>query len=172
MPRGKYIAAKWHKLSFALMLTIPQPTASQTASTAIPATPTEEVAFINDVRAVRPATEMQQQIRALAAQLGLTISEVAVVLATSARTFARQLTAESAAGNALLSKGQVERLLLLQAVAAHGLDVFEDQDKFNRWLRRPLILLQNQSPLQVLDTVTGFRLVDQLLGRMEYGVYS
>jgi putative toxin-antitoxin system antitoxin component (TIGR02293 family) len=54
----------------------------------------------------------------------------------------------------------------------HGVEVFEDQGKFNRWLRRPLPLLQQQSPLQLLDTVTGFRVVDQLLGRIAYGVYS
>ena len=91
------------------------------------------------------------------------------ILATAERTFARQLSADKALA---LTKAQAERLLLLQLLAAHGLDVFEDQGKFNRWLRRPLAVLQQQSPLQLLDTVTGFRVVDQLLGRIEYGVYS
>ena len=94
---------------------------------------------------------------------------MAAVLATSERTFARQLGAEQPTP---LTKAQAERLLLLQLLAKHGLAVFEDQGKFNRWLRRPLPLLQHESPLQLLDTVTGFRLIDQLVGRMEYGVYS
>ena len=64
------------------------------------------------------------------------------------------------------------RELLLQQLAEHGVDVFEDQGKFNRWLRRPLPLLANQSPLDLLDTASGFQVVDELLGRIEYGVYS
>ena len=71
-----------------------------------------------------------------------------------------------------LTKAESERLLLLQHLVAHGVDVFEDQGKFNRWLRRPLPLLDGQSPLQLLDTASGFQVVDELLGRIEYGVYS
>lgn len=70
-----------------------------------------------------------------------------------------------------LNKVDSERLLL-KAPAAHGLRVFEDQGKFNRWLRRPLEILEGQSPLQLLDTATGFQVVDQLPGRIEDGVYS
>jgi len=102
----------------------------------------------------------------------LTVGEMALVLATPERTFARRLGAKPAEKAIPLTKVQSERLLLLNAVAAHGLAVFEDQGKFNRWLRRPLTMLQDQSPLQLLDTATGFRLIDQLLGRIEYGVYS
>lgn len=65
-----------------------------------------------------------------------------------------------------------ERLLLLAALAAHGLRVFEDEGKFNCWLRCPLAILDGHSPMQLLDTTTGFQVVDQILGRIEYGVYS
>lgn len=127
------------------------------------------VQFVQQVRAGLPATEAQQQVRELAIRLEVTLGEMAGILATAERTFARQLGADKATA---LTKAQAERLLLLQLLAAHGLDVFENQRKFNRWLRRPLPVLQQQSPLQLLDTVTGFRIVDQLLGRMEHGVYS
>ena len=98
--------------------------------------------------------------------LELTIRELATLLSINERTMARRLVAGS------LNKVESERLLLLNALAAHGLRVFEDQGKFNRWLRRPLEILENQSPLQMLDTATGFQVVDQILGRIEYGVYS
>ncbi len=106
------------------------------------------------------------QVRQVATLLELTIRELAVLLSMNERTMARRLVAGS------LNKVESERLLLLTALAAHGLRVFEDQGKLNRWLRRPLEILDGQSPLQLLDTATGFQVVDQILGRIEYGVYS
>ena len=106
------------------------------------------------------------EVRKVADLLELTIRELATLLSINERTMARRLVAGS------LNKVESERLLLLNALAAHGLRVFEDQGKFNRWLRRPLEILENQSPLQMLDTATGFQVVDQILGRIEYGVYS
>ncbi len=106
------------------------------------------------------------EVRRLATQLELTIRELATLLSMNERTMARRLVSGS------LNKVESERLLLLDALAAHGLRVFEDQGKFNRWLRRPLEILDSQSPLQMLDTATGFQVVDQILGRIEYGVYS
>lgn len=106
------------------------------------------------------------QVRQVATLLELTIRELSVLLSMNERTMARRLVSGS------LNKVESERLLLLEALAAHGLRVFEDQGKFNRWLRRPLEILDGQSPLQLLDTATGFQVVDQVLGRIEYGVYS
>lgn len=138
----------------------------------MPTTPASEVQFISEVRSGLLPAEAQRQVRDLAARLELTVAETAVVLATPERTFARRMSAKPAPSVPPLTKVQSERLLFLTRLAAHGLAVFEDQGKFNRWLRRPLALLQNQTPLQLLDTATGFRLIDQLLGRIEYGVYS
>lgn len=106
------------------------------------------------------------EVRKLASLLDLSIRELAALLAMNERTIARRLAGGS------LNKVESERLLLLKTLAAHGLRVFEDQGNFNRWLRRPLTILEGQSPLQLLDTATGFQVVDQILGRIEYGVYS
>ncbi|WP_229755415.1 type II RES/Xre toxin-antitoxin system antitoxin [Hymenobacter cavernae] len=108
-------------------------------------------------------TEFQR----LAALLELTIPEQAGLLSVTERTMARRI-AEHSTLNTLES----ERLVLLQKLAEHGVDVFEEQGKFNRWLRRPLRVLDDRSPLAYLDMTTGFVVVDQLLGRLEYGVYS
>ena len=107
------------------------------------------------------------EVRDVSRQLELTVRELAPILDTTERTLARRLE-----GTGELGKSESERLLLLQQLAEHGVDVFEDQGKFNRWLRRPLPLLVNQSPLDLLDTASGFQVVDELLGRIEYGVYS
>ena len=106
------------------------------------------------------------EVRRVATLLELTIRELSILLSLNERTMARRLVDGS------LNKVESERLLLLMALAAHGLRVFEEQGKFNRWLRRPLEMLGNQTPLQLLDTATGFQVIDQVLGRIEYGVYS
>lgn len=140
--------------------------------TSIPVATATGVRFVEQVRTGWSLEAGQQHARQLAAKLDMTLHEMALVLATAERTFARQLSAKPSEKTLAFTKAQAERLLLLQALTNHGVEVFEDQGKFNRWLRRPLPLLQQQSPLQLLDTVTGFRVVDQLLGRIAYGVYS
>jgi len=64
-----------------------------------------------------------------------------------------------------------ERLLLLKNILIHALDTFEGKETIVRnWLRMPLSELNDQSPLQMMDTVTGFSLVDDVLGRLDYGL--
>lgn len=66
-----------------------------------------------------------------------------------------------------------ERLLLLENLAAHGLLVFDGRaDALADWLRYPLRELRQQAPLQLLTTISGFGLVDDVLTRIEYGVYA
>jgi putative toxin-antitoxin system antitoxin component (TIGR02293 family) len=60
---------------------------------------------------------------------------------------------------------------LLTNLLQHGLDVFDaDADTLADWLRSPIRELNSQSPLQLLDTSTGFGLVDDVLGRIEHGI--
>ena len=72
-----------------------------------------------------------------------------------------------------LDEKALERFLLLQNLAAHGLLVFDGQpDAFADWLRSPLRELKSQPPLQLLTSISGFGLIDDVLTRIEYGVYS
>ena len=64
-----------------------------------------------------------------------------------------------------------ERLLLLKNILIHALDTFEDNENIVRnWLRTPLNELNDQTPLQLMDTITGFGMVDDVLGRLDYGL--
>lgn len=64
-----------------------------------------------------------------------------------------------------------ERLLLLKNVLIHALDTFEGNENIVRnWLRTPLNELNDQTPLQLMDTITGFGMVDDVLGRLDYGL--
>lgn len=70
-----------------------------------------------------------------------------------------------------LSTDASERLLLLRNVLFHALDTFEGKENIVRhWLRTSISELNDQSPLQLMDMVTGFSLVEQVLGRLDYGL--
>lgn len=106
------------------------------------------------------------RIDPLVKQLGLSLKELAGLLAVAERTLLRQRS------TARLDKAVAEQIVLLEQLAVHGLDVFdENAEVFKRWLRYPLPELNNQPPLSWLTTVTGIRLVDDVLTRIEFGVY-
>ena len=107
-----------------------------------------------------------RETAALAQRLELSGKEIARLLTLSPRTFHRRKPDD------ILDQVASERLLMLTRLADHGFAVFEEQGKFNRWLRRPLRILVNQAPLAILDTSQGIKMVDTLLGRIDYGVYS
>lgn len=143
---------------------VSEPAMSYVATAAVRVLPEKTSSF--DLIAQSRVGLTHVEVRRMATLLELTVRELATLLSMNERTMARRLVDGS------LNKVESERLLLLMSLAAHGLRVFEDQGKFNRWLRRPLEILDGQTPLQLLDTATGFQVVDQILGRIEYGVYS
>lgn len=102
----------------------------------------------------------------VAGMLGVTDKEMARLLNQSIATFHRQAKAP------LLDASTSERLLLLDRLATYGTTVFQDKGKFTRWLRRPLRLLADRSPVDLMDSTTGVQLVEDILGRIEYGVFS
>ena len=108
-----------------------------------------------------------QRVDQLSQLLGLSLKEMAALLQIAERTLHRFRS------EGKLDQHASERLLLLDSLAAHGLQVFDDRaDALANWLRYPLRELQTQTPFQLLTTISGFGLVDDVLTRIEYGVYS
>ena len=90
----------------------------------------------------------------VAGKVGLTDKEMAPILNLSERTLHRLRP------DALLDNNSSERLLLLEQLLGHGMDVFDGRaDILGRWLRIPLSELHQQAPLTLLDTTTGFGMV-------------
>lgn len=107
------------------------------------------------------------QVDQLAQLLNLSFKELSAVLQIAERTLHRFRS------EGRLDSQSSERLLLLENLAAHGLLVFDDRaDAFANWLRYPLRELKGQAPLQLLTTISGYSLVDDVLTQIEYGVYS
>lgn len=71
-----------------------------------------------------------------------------------------------------LSPEQSGRTWRFAEVLAKATDVLGDQDAAERWMMAPAMALDQRRPIDLLATPTGFELVEQLLGRMEYGVYT
>ena len=108
-----------------------------------------------------------QQADQLAQLLTLSLKELAAILQITERTLHRFRS------QGRLDAQASERLLLLENLAAHGLLVFDGRaDALADWLRYPLRELKGQAPIQLLNTISGFGLVDDVLTRIEYGVYA
>ena len=62
-----------------------------------------------------------------------------------------------------------EHLVLLISLYEHGIEVFESKENFDKWLLAENFLLDNKSPKEFLDTVTGIKFIDDRLTAIEYG---
>ena len=71
-----------------------------------------------------------------------------------------------------LSPEQSNFLYEVTRIYTRALDILGDKVTAEHWLEREQVALGNHSPLQMLDTTEGVRLVDDLLSQIEYGFYS
>ncbi|CCH53083.1 hypothetical protein BN8_02147 [Fibrisoma limi BUZ 3] len=108
---------------------------------------------------------MSKQVDEVAALVGLTDKEMAYALNMTLRNLYRLKDEQR------LPVAASERFHLLQNLLAHALDTFEGRKAtVLHWFRTPIRELAYQTPIQLLDTVTGFGLVDDVLGRLDHGL--
>ncbi|MDX1606946.1 MAG: antitoxin Xre/MbcA/ParS toxin-binding domain-containing protein [Candidatus Competibacterales bacterium] len=69
-----------------------------------------------------------------------------------------------------LTAEQSDRLLRVVRILALADATFASRDKAAMWLRRPTRTLAGERPLDLLDTGTGARQVESLLGRIAHGI--
>ncbi|TDE13412.1 DUF2384 domain-containing protein [Dyadobacter psychrotolerans] len=65
-----------------------------------------------------------------------------------------------------------EKIVSLADIYAYGYEVFEDTERFNNWIFRPNQALGGLPPFDFLDNQYGREEVKDLIGRIDYGVYS
>jgi putative toxin-antitoxin system antitoxin component (TIGR02293 family) len=51
-------------------------------------------------------------------------------------------------------------------------ETFGDPEKAELWLRRPNRALGGRTPIDLLETESGAEAVEQVLGRLAYGLFS
>jgi len=97
-------------------------------------------------------------------RLHLSLPEAAAVLRVPIRTLARRRIEKK------LASDESDRLYRLARIAAHAARLLGTDDQAAAWLRRPNRSLGGESPLEVLDTDSGAREVEDALGRLEHGL--
>jgi putative toxin-antitoxin system antitoxin component (TIGR02293 family) len=65
-----------------------------------------------------------------------------------------------------------EHILQLAGLVASGFKVFDSQQQFLAWIKRPNKALGNEAPIKLLDSRFGVRMVRDELGRIEHGIIS
>jgi putative toxin-antitoxin system antitoxin component (TIGR02293 family) len=105
-------------------------------------------------------------LTALATRFEIPQETLVRVLHLPPRTLARRKKARR------LSADESDRLLRLARVAARAEDVLGSQERAGAWLRGTVRALGGLRPLDLLDTDLGAQQVEQILGRIEHGVYS
>ncbi|MCX3263589.1 type II RES/Xre toxin-antitoxin system antitoxin [Pedobacter agri] len=108
----------------------------------------------------------KKSLTALGKQISLTMEEIASILHISDRTLQRYTQ------DTLVKTEYADRAIALAKLYERGIEVLGTTKAFNSWIRHPNKALNNETPLNLLDTGIGFEMVLQVLGRIEYGVFS
>ena len=106
------------------------------------------------------------ELETLQNSLHMPFEQLAAKLAISRSTLHRR----KAAGR--LSPDESDKVMRLSRLLEHATDVFGDIGKARAWLKFPQRGLGGAVPLDYAETEVGAREVDNLLGRIDYGVYS
>jgi putative toxin-antitoxin system antitoxin component (TIGR02293 family) len=103
----------------------------------------------------------------LAHQLSIERKTLARVVGISDRTLSRRL-----AKNERLSAEESDRTVRLARIVALTTGTLGTSQKASSWLQTPNRALDGERPLDLLDTDTGAKSVETILGRIAYGLYS
>jgi putative toxin-antitoxin system antitoxin component (TIGR02293 family) len=106
-------------------------------------------------------------LHALESRSGLALSRLASIIGIPERTLARR----KASGK--LMPEESERLLRIAAVFEDAVELFEgDVPAAVNWLNVPRKALGDRPPLSYARTEPGAREVENLIGRLEHGIFS
>ena len=97
------------------------------------------------------------------------VARFAAILGCSERKWSR---VRAGAPDVLLSPAESDRLLRTRRVLDHARTVFDDHRDTAAWLSAPNHALSGASPLSLMDTDAGVLLVEEVLTRLEFGVYA
>ncbi len=108
----------------------------------------------------------KQALLNLGTMLNLSLKELANLLPVTERTLQRREP------ETLLGAAVSEQIILIAEVTEKGSSVLGGIEPFKKWLREENLALGGHQPLHLLDTAIGVQLVEEELGKLEYGVYS
>ena len=106
------------------------------------------------------------ELKTLQDTLHLPFEKLAAKLCISRSTLQRR----KAAGR--LSPDESDKVIRFSRLLTHATRVFGDTERARAWLKHPQVGLDGAIPLDYASTETGAREVENLLGRIEYSVYT
>ena len=127
-------------------------------------------------RAIKNSMDLTELIRqglpasaivALAEKLDLKNAVISERLGIPQRTLSRRLSQR-----ARLTSAESDRTVRLARVYATAVEMIGNAEKAVEWLRTQNRALGGELPLDCMDTDLGAREVEDILGRIAYGVYS
>jgi putative toxin-antitoxin system antitoxin component (TIGR02293 family) len=83
------------------------------------------------------------------------------------RTLARRIAADEP-----LTVEETDKALRLERVATLADRVFGNPAKASRWLRKPKLSLSGKTPVEFLASESGARQVEEMLYRIEHGMFA
>ncbi len=131
--------------------------ASKTAATNF--APAQLIEVLRDGLPVR-------ELEALQTSLAVPMEKLVPMLGISKATFHRR----KAEGK--FSPTESDRVLRLARLMGRAAEVLESEENARQWLTAPQFGLGGAIPLEFAETEIGAREVEDLLGRIEHGVYS
>jgi putative toxin-antitoxin system antitoxin component (TIGR02293 family) len=121
----------------------------------------------------RPPISLLAEVRAgLPYRVVEHLVETGVVSAPELEALIPRRTLQDRKRRGTLSREQSDLAVRLARIHAIAEDVLGSPDKAHGWLRWPVPALDGQTPLSLLDTEEGGRVVESILGRIEHGVFS
>ncbi|RYE16905.1 MAG: DUF2384 domain-containing protein [Sphingobacteriaceae bacterium] len=108
----------------------------------------------------------KQAVSAVLEKTGVSRLQLSNILHISTRQLGRYEEQDK------LSVEQSNFLYEFTRLYIRGLNVLGDKATVDQWLSRSNLALGDKSPLELLDTIEGFRLVNDVLAQIEYGFYS
>jgi putative toxin-antitoxin system antitoxin component (TIGR02293 family) len=105
-------------------------------------------------------------VRHLADSTGATLRQLQEITLIDKSTFSRRIKQR-----ARLKADESDRIARVARVAALALEAL-GRDQGLQWLREPNMALGERIPLAMLGTDAGARQVEQIIGRIEHGVFS
>lgn len=106
------------------------------------------------------------ELETLQSSIDLPFEQLAVKLSISRSTLQRRKSAGR------LSPDESDKVVRFSRLLRQATDLFGDIHKARAWLKHPQYGLGGAVPLDYARTEAGAREVENLLGRMKYGVYS
>ena len=108
----------------------------------------------------------KKALEELKQKAGLDYDQLASILSVGRATLLNKK------GNDTFNQTLSEKILGLADIYSYGYEVFEDKDRFNEWIFRPNRSLGGQMPYDLLDNQYGREEVKNVIGRIDFGVYS